>query len=54
MSGDIGLHEEPIVFYHREMTEAKMIVLKHKGIKLNFPFTKNYDIINHNSISDDS
>ena len=26
MSGDIGLHEEPIVFYHREMTEAKMIM----------------------------
>ena len=53
MSGDAGL-DEPIIFYHRKMTEAKMIVLKHKGIKLNFPFTKKYDIINHNSMSDDS
>ena len=35
MSGDIGL-EQPIIFYHREMTEAKKIVLKHKGIKLNY------------------
>ena len=33
MSGDIGL-EQPIVFYHKEMTEAKKIVLEHKGIKL--------------------
>ena len=36
MSGDTGLHEQPIIFYHREMTEAKKIVLKHKGIKLNY------------------
>ena len=35
MSGDIGL-EQPIIFYHREMTEAKKIVLKHKGIQLNY------------------
>ena len=34
MSGDIGLHEQPIIFYHREMTEAKKILLKHKGIEL--------------------
>ncbi len=34
MSGDVGLHEQPIVFYHRKMTEAKKIVLKHKGIEL--------------------
>ena len=34
MSGDIGLHEQPIIFYHKEMTEAKKIVLKHKGIEL--------------------
>ena len=34
MSGDAGLHEQPIVFYHEEMTEAKKIVLKHKGIEL--------------------
>ena len=54
MSGDAGLHEQPVVFYSKKMTEAKMIVLKHKGIKFNFPFTKKYDIINHNSMSDDS
>ena len=36
MSGDVGLHEQPIVFYHEEMTEAKKIVLRHKGIKLNY------------------
>ena len=34
MSGDAGLHEQPIIFYHKEMTEAKKIVLKHKGIEL--------------------
>ena len=34
MSGDIGLHEQPIIFYHRKMTEAKKILLKHKGIEL--------------------
>ena len=33
MSGDIGL-EQPIIFYHKKMTEAKKIVLKHKGIEL--------------------
>ena len=33
MSGDIGL-EQPIIFYHKKMTEAKKIVLKHKGIQL--------------------
>ena len=33
MSGDIGL-EQPIIFYHEEITEAKKIVLEHKGIKL--------------------
>ncbi len=32
MSGDIGL--EPIIFYHKKMTEAKKIVLEQKGIKL--------------------
>ena len=36
MSGDAGLHEQPIVFYHEEMTEAKKIVLDLKGIKLAF------------------
>ena len=33
MSGDAGL-DEKIIFYHRKMTEAKKIVLEHKGIKL--------------------
>ena len=33
MSGDAGL-EQPIVFYHKRMTEAKKILLKHKGIEL--------------------
>ena len=33
MSGDIGL-EQPIVFYHKKMTEAKKILLRHKGIEL--------------------
>ena len=33
MSGDAGL-EEKVIFYHRKMTEAKKIVLEHKGIKL--------------------
>ena len=34
MSGDVGLHEQPIVFYHEQMTEAKKIILRHKEIKL--------------------
>ena len=34
MSGDAGLHEQPIVFYDKEITEAKKIVLEQKGIKL--------------------
>ena len=33
MSCDIGL-EQPIIFYDEEITEAKKIVLEHKGIKL--------------------
>ena len=33
MSGDIGL-EQPIIFYDEEITEAKKIVLEHKGIEL--------------------
>ena len=35
MSGDVGLDNEPIIFYSKEMTRSKMIVLKHKGVKLN-------------------
>ena len=34
MSGDIGLHEQPIIFYDEEFTEAKKILLRHKGIEL--------------------
>ena len=34
MSGDIGLHEQPIIFYDEEITETKKVVLKHKGIEL--------------------
>ena len=33
MSGDAGL-DEKVIFYHRKMTEAKKIVLQHKGIEL--------------------
>ena len=33
MSCDIGL-EQPIIFYDEEITEAKKIVLEHKGIRL--------------------
>ena len=35
MSGDVGLDNEPIIFYSKEMTRSKMILLKHKGVKLN-------------------
>jgi len=33
MSGDVNIREEPIIFYSKEMTLTKMIVLKQKGIK---------------------
>ena len=33
MSGDAGL-DDKVIFYHRKMTEAKKIVLQHKGIEL--------------------
>ena len=36
MRGDVSLQEEPVIFYSEEMTKAKMVVLKQKGIKLNF------------------
>ena len=39
MSGDVNLQEEPVIFYSEEMTLAKMVVLKQKGIKLNL-YTK--------------
>ena len=35
MSGDVSLQDEPIIFYSKKMTMAKMIVLEQKGIKLN-------------------
>ena len=35
MSGDVGLHEEPILFYSEEMTISKLILLRHKGVKYN-------------------
>ena len=34
MSGDVNLQDEPVIFYSEEMTMTKMVVLKHKGIKL--------------------
>ncbi len=36
MSGDIGLQDESIVFYSKKMTRAKLVLLAHKGIKLNW------------------
>tara|TARA_B100001287_G_scaffold41826_1_gene30901 strand:- start:384 stop:536 length:153 start_codon:yes stop_codon:yes gene_type:complete len=32
VSGDIGLKHEPVIFYTKEMTMAKLILLSHKGI----------------------
>ena len=40
MSGDIGIHEETIVFYDKTMTETKMVLLNMKGIKLNYKESK--------------
>ena len=34
MSGDPGLKDEPILFYSEEMTVSKLILLKHKGIRI--------------------
>ena len=39
MSGDMGL-DETIIFYSEEMTQAKLIVLKYKGIKLEYKSLK--------------
>ena len=33
MSGDIGLQDEPIIFYSKKMTISKIIVLKQKGVE---------------------
>ncbi len=35
MSGDTGL-DEPIIFYHKKMTKAKMVLLSLKGIELQY------------------
>ena len=40
MSGDIGIHEETIVFYDKTMTETKMVLLNLKGINLNYNESK--------------
>ena len=32
MSGDVGVDNEPIIFYSEKMTMAKLILLSHKGI----------------------
>ena len=40
MSGDSGLNE-PVVFYSKKMTQAKLIVLQHKGIQLAYKSLKN-------------
>ena len=41
MSGDLGLHEEnSIIFYTSKMTGAKRILLEHKGIRLQYDYTK--------------
>tara|TARA_R100001015_G_C4587370_1_gene143176 strand:- start:554 stop:700 length:147 start_codon:yes stop_codon:yes gene_type:complete len=34
MSGDVNLQDEPVIFYSEEMTMAKRVVLKQKGIEL--------------------
>ena len=39
MSGDAGL-DEPIIFYSKKMTQAKLIVLQHKGIHLAYKSLK--------------
>ncbi len=41
MSGDQGMSDTEIIFYHDEMTEAKKIVLQLKGIKLDYLKNKN-------------
>ena len=51
MSGDQGINDSIIIFYHEEMTEAKKIVLKSRGIKLSYLDNKNNnDVYNHQKI----
>ena len=42
MSGDSGLNET-VVFYSKKMTQAKLIVLQHKGIQLAYKSLKDSD-----------
>tara|TARA_R100000773_G_C4169247_1_gene83641 strand:+ start:348 stop:497 length:150 start_codon:yes stop_codon:yes gene_type:complete len=34
MSGDLGIDDEPVLFYCEKMTISKLIFLQHKGIKI--------------------
>ncbi len=36
MSGDMGLRDESIIFYSEKMTQTKLVLLAHKGIKLDW------------------
>ena len=44
MSGDVGL-DEPIIFYTRKMTKTKVVLLKQKGIELNWKEVKHYETL---------
>ena len=44
MSGDVGL-DEPIIFYTKKMTQTKLVLLKQKGIKLNWKEVKHYETL---------
>ena len=45
MSGDVGLKNEPVIFYSEEMTMAKLILLRHKGISISL-YNKTIEKIN--------
>ena len=44
MSGDIGIKDEPVIFYSEEMTMAKLILLSHKGILFHL-YTNTMEIV---------
>ena len=44
MSGHVGL-DEPIIFYTKKMTQTKLVLLKQKGIKLNWKEVKHYETL---------
>ena len=46
MSGDMGLEDNPVVFYSHEMTLTKAILLQHKGIKLDYKLLQKYNLSN--------